>query len=168
MINYLLFGIVLIFPQSLENRQDEILTVAAEKQTQFLDQCYKWQQPLKCDKVIEKAKIRVVDDFIFPVRFAPHGTAHGRFQGVKRIKESLYNRHSTNNLEECQGSPIIRTREQMYKLSYWNEYWQNHPNDYFCADPSDLLASMVHELCHAFGREVGHVEGFEDCQSITK
>ena len=166
MLSLILAGLIFILPPSLEAHQDEIIEVVAQKQEEFLDQCYKWQDPVKCDKVLAKAKMTIVDDFIFPVRLAPHGTAHGKFNGVKRIKESLYNRISTNDLNDCKNSPIIRTREQMYKLSHWNEYWRTHPYDYFCADPDDLLASMVHELCHAFGREVGHVEGFEDCQPI--
>jgi hypothetical protein len=108
-----------------------------------------------------------VNDFIFYVPRAPHGTAHGWFRGVGNIKESLYNRISTNDLNDCKDSPIIRSRDEMYKLSHKNPYWRDHSSSYFCASSNDLLASMVHELCHAFGRNVGHVEGKEDCQPIN-
>src|SRR3990167_4952651 len=95
MLSLILAGLIFILPPSLEAHQDEIIEVVAQKQEEFLDQCYKWQDPVKCDKVLAKAKMTIVDDFIFPVRLAPHGTAHGKFNGVKRIKESLYNRIST-------------------------------------------------------------------------
>ncbi len=166
MLNIILLVLVFTLPPSLMDRRDEITGLMMEKQEEFLAQCYKWQKPVKCDRVLKRAKVTIIDDFIFPVDGAPRGTAHGQFQGVRRITESFYNRISTNDLNDCNDSPITRTREEMYQLSNRNPYWRDNPYSYFCADTNSLLGSVVHERCHPFRREFGHVEGFEDCQPI--
>jgi hypothetical protein len=53
----------------------------------------------------------------------------------------------------------------MYELSGGNGYWLGHTASIFCENGTDILPALVHELCHAFGPEVGHVAGLEQCQN---
>lgn len=161
----LLIGLLYQIPELLEPRGVEIQTLVVEKQQAFLAQCYKWQDPQRCDKVLEKARLQIVDDFTF--RYGRR-LYNGMFFGLRRVKLSLYNKINTNDLRDCQGSPIVRTREEMFELSGGDNYWLDHPSSYFCANPVDLLPAFTHELCHAFGSRVGHVAGYEECQSIGR
>ena len=168
MVAITLFALVLSFPPALEPRLAEISGIAEGRKQEMLAVCYKYQKPARCDQAAGRARIAVVNDFAFPSGAAKYGLASGSYLNVRTIKVGLYNRFTTDNLDNCVDSPITRTRQQMFEYSKGDKFWLSHPHPYFCANPKDLLPALVHELCHFFGAKVGHVEGKANCQPVRE
>ena len=156
----LLLVALLLLPASLE-------PVDARKQ-EFLEKCYKYQSPKRCDQVAASVKITIVDDFVFRTGASHTGLASGLTSNGRAVKVAYYNRIATDDLALCAQSPLVRTRLEMHKLSGRNRYWLTAPFEYRCADPNDLLPALVHEMCHAFGANVGHITGLDECQARKK
>lgn len=134
------------------------------KLDQFKASCYAYQKHKQCDQIITKKSIQVVDDFTFYCGDVSSTGLCGGENGGSNILVIRWNKINATDPSQCAGSPIVRTRQQMYELSGGNPYWLSHPSPYFCANLADPMPALVHELCHAFGAKVGHVSGFADCQ----
>ena len=157
-----------VLPDSLQDDVEAVLDWVDLRAEEFRVQCYKWQDHERCERAIVSPLVKIVDDFtVFCGRGVSPSSLCGGVSNLRgRITVLMYGKINAATLDECAGSPIIRDREGMYELSRGNVYWLNHASNYFCANMQEILPALVHEMCHFFGRRIGHVAGFEECQSI--
>jgi hypothetical protein len=105
----------------------------------------------------------IVSDFTFYCSQSPTSLCAGLTSGGN-ITTILYNKINGHSGDACRNSLMLRDRAGMYELSKGNGYWLGHTASIFCEARNDVLPALVHELCHAFGPEIGHIAGLEQCQ----
>lgn len=150
-------------PKALSPRKDEIAVLVDQRVDEFLVCCSKWRSKAKCKAAIASSIVRIINDYTFRCGVSSTGLCAGDFGG-SYIRVCLYNKINTDNPHvDCSGIKV-RTRKQMSQKAGGNSYWLKHPNSHFCGSPNGLLPGLVHELCHNFGDNVGHVAGREECQ----
>ena len=167
MISAMMLGLILTLPASLESQRSEVRQVVEVRKQEFLAKCYLYKVTKRCDQIVVRTKVIVIDDFAFRTGYSPTGLASGLGGGLN-VRVAYYNRMATNDLALCAKSPMVRTRLEMHKWAGRNRYWLTAPFEYRCADASDLLPALVHEMCHNFGAKVGHMAGLDDCQTRKK
>ena len=155
-------GVTIRDPAQIRARVGEVID---ERITTFLVQCRKWQVDTKCDSVVARYSAEIVNDYTFRCGQISFTGLCGGVAG-KKVKVILYQKINTNSVANCPLTVFVRDRQAMYLLSGRNVYWLNHSSSVFCGDPGNLLPTLVHELCHAFGKNLGHVGGREECQPI--
>lgn len=126
--------------------------------------CHRHQPMAECDKNLRTALVVFVDDYTFPCGESPTGLCGGTRSG-DHIVTRLYEMKRGEVPPDAEVSHL-RTREQMWILSGGNPYWLGQPKWFWGQVPRGASA-LLHELCHYFGDDLGHVSGREECEPLT-
>ena len=59
MIAWLLLALTFTLPDSLDQRDAEIVEIINQRQVEFLDACYQWQDPARCDRVLLRTRFTI-------------------------------------------------------------------------------------------------------------
>jgi hypothetical protein len=152
-----------ILPWSLRKEAKTVAGWVDYRVDEFMAACYKWQSPTSCHDAVRTSKALIVHDYTFYCSQSPTGLCAGLTTGGN-ITTILYNKVNGYSPDACRNSFLRRDRRGMYELSGGNAYWLAHGASIFCEAGTDILPALVHEICHAFGAEVGHIAGLEPCQ----
>jgi hypothetical protein len=166
-------GLRMIIPEDYIDQAQALVDVAEYRLDTFFAQCHKWQRRInrrtgqpdtRCEDAVRRSVVELVPDYSFYCPLRPYNLCRGRwFPGDRHIVTVLFERKY-----QCAEGFKVRTRQDMMELGHGAKAWLTHWSESFCGDTDNVIPVLVHELCHNFGRNLGHVSGFEECQPVRR